>query len=78
MNKYEFTAAENGTRLDKFIKIPEMPRAQIQKLIDDGYATVNGKEAKASYKVKSGDVVELCVSFFCPGGKGREHRVRND
>lgn len=61
MTKYEFTSCENSIRLDKFIKIDELPRTQIQKLIDEGYATVNGNVAKASYKVKSGDVIVLCV-----------------
>ncbi len=58
---YEFTAQESGIRLDKFIKIDIMPRSQIQKLIDDGYASVNGKPCKSSYKVKCGDIVSLTV-----------------
>ncbi len=61
MTKYEFTSTENGTRLDKFIKIDTMPRTQIQKLIDDGYASVNGNTAKSSYKVKNGDIIVLTV-----------------
>jgi len=61
MTKYEFISCENSIRLDKFIKIDELPRTQIQKLIDEGYATVNGNVAKASYKVKNGDVIVLCV-----------------
>ena len=61
MTKYEFISSESGIRLDKFIKIDDMPRSQIQKLIDEGNATVNGSAAKSSYKVKCGDVVVLSV-----------------
>lgn len=61
MTKYELIAEENGLRLDKCIKIEGLPRAQIQKLVDEGHAKVNGQIKKGSYKVKSGDKLELCV-----------------
>lgn len=61
MTKHEFISSESGVRLDKFIKIDDMPRSQIQKLIDEGNATVNGAPAKSSYKVKCGDCVVLSV-----------------
>ena len=61
MQIYEFTAEENGVRLDKYIKIENMPRSQIQRLIDDGNVTVNGKEAKGSLKLKQGDKIEVTV-----------------
>jgi 23S rRNA pseudouridine1911/1915/1917 synthase len=61
MQIYEFTAEENGIRLDKYIKIDNMPRSQIQRLIDDGNVTVNGKEAKGSLKLKQGDKIEVTV-----------------
>ena len=35
--------------------------SRIQKLIDDGYAIVNGNTAKSSYKVKIGDSIVLTV-----------------
>lgn len=61
MNKYTFTATESGIRLDKYIKIEDMPRSQIQRLIDEGNASVNGKTAKGSLKLKTGDIIEITV-----------------
>lgn len=61
MEMYEFTAEENGVRLDKYIKIENMPRSQIQRLIDEGNVTVNGKEAKGSLKLKIGDKISVSV-----------------
>ena len=61
MTKHEFTANETGVRLDKYIKIENMPRSQIQKLIDDGNVFVNGKISKGSAKLKAGDKIEVNV-----------------
>ena len=61
INRYEFTAQESGIRLDKYIKIEDIPRSQIQKLIDTGNAYVNGKQAKGSQKLKIGDEIILNV-----------------
>lgn len=61
MTKYEFIAEENGIRVDKYIKIENMPRSQIQKIIDDGNVTVNGKTVKGSVKLKIGDIIEISV-----------------
>lgn len=50
-------------RLDKYLtdRISFLSRTQLQKLIDDGDVTVNGRVAKASTKLNSGDVVEVVV-----------------
>ncbi len=61
MQTYEFIAEENGIRLDKYIKIENMPRSQIQRLIDDGNVTVNGNIAKGSLKLKIGDTITVNV-----------------
>ncbi len=61
MTKYEFISDENGIRLDKFVKVDSVPRSQIQKLIDSGFATVNGETAKSSYKVKVNDHIVLTI-----------------
>ncbi len=53
---------ENETmRLDKLIatKCEDLSRTMIQKLIEDEKVSVNGKTAKASLKVKKGDVIEI-------------------
>lgn len=50
-------------RLDKYLtdRISFLSRTQLQKLIDDGEVTVNGRVAKASTKLNSGDIVEVIV-----------------
>ena len=51
------TVAEPGARLDKYIAghCPGVSRTQAQKLIDDGYVTVNGRPAKSGLKLNIGD-----------------------
>lgn len=50
-------------RLDKYLtdRITFMSRNQLQKLIDEGGVTVNGRTPKSSTKLNSGDVVEVVV-----------------
>lgn len=52
---------EIGKRLDAFLaeKIEGWSRARLQKLIDDGDVTVNGKLAKSSYKLRPEDEIEV-------------------
>ncbi len=52
-----------GQRLDAYLahRIEEASRAQIQRAIDSGDITVNDEEAKASYKLRLGD--EINVEF---------------
>ncbi len=61
MTRYEIICDENGVRADKYIKIENMPRSQVQKLIDEGNVTVNGTVIKGSYKVKLNDIIEVNV-----------------
>lgn len=51
------------SRLDKYLvsRIAFMSRSGLQRLIDSGGAAVNGKPAKASTKLRGGDVVELII-----------------
>lgn len=46
-------------RIDKFLqqRIEKATRNKIQKAIDLGYVTVNGKPVKANYKIKPGDQI---------------------
>jgi 23S rRNA pseudouridine1911/1915/1917 synthase len=48
-------------RLDQFLRreLPEHSRAFLQKLIEHGDVRVNGRAAKASYKVRAGDTVGI-------------------
>lgn len=52
---------DHQTRLDKYLtsRITFMSRSQIQLLIDDGFATVNGKPAKPSSKLRLNDAIEI-------------------
>lgn len=61
MTEYNFICEENNIRIDKIIKLKNMPRSQIQKLIEDGNVTVNGAVIKTSYKVKNGDEIKVIV-----------------
>lgn len=52
-----------STRLDKYLvtRVTFMSRSALQRLIDDGGATVNGRPAKASTKLRGGDTVDLII-----------------
>lgn len=49
----------DGTRLDHFLvmQFPDYSRSIVQKVIEAGGVTVNGKVAKSSYKVRHGDKI---------------------
>lgn len=55
-------------RLDKYIgeKYPEISRTRAQKLIQDGYITVNSRTAKSSMKLKKGDQVDIDIPPSVP------------
>ena len=48
-----------GTRLDRFVAAhcAELSRARVQELIDGGLVLVNGKPAKASQKLRGGELI---------------------
>lgn len=61
MENLLFTAEEAGVRIDKFLSnaVPDISRSYIQKLIDNGAVTVNGKNIKSNYKTSSGDLIAM-------------------
>jgi 23S rRNA pseudouridine1911/1915/1917 synthase len=61
--EYSFVADVAGLRLDKFVgeKCPELSRTHAQRLIHDGYVTVNSKSAKPSLKLNAGDKVDVVI-----------------
>jgi 23S rRNA pseudouridine1911/1915/1917 synthase len=63
MSSHVVPDAEAGQRLDQFLRreLPEHSRAFLQKLIEQGDVRVNGRAAKASYKVRAGDDVSVTV-----------------
>jgi 23S rRNA pseudouridine1911/1915/1917 synthase len=60
-NRSEFAAnASNaGVRLDRFVveHCPNLSRARVQELIEEGLVLLNGGAAKAAYKLRDGDRV---------------------
>jgi len=56
-------AVTAGQRLDSFLAKanPELSRAQVQKLINSGLVTVNGKSGRPSFKLKEGDLIIMTV-----------------
>ena len=54
---------EKGGRLDSYItkKLNDLSRANIQRLIEDGNILVNRAKQKISYKVNSGDKIEITI-----------------
>jgi 23S rRNA pseudouridine1911/1915/1917 synthase len=60
---YCFTVDKQGIRLDKYVteKLPELSRTQVQKLIEAGYITVNGRVARAGLKLNIGDSISVIV-----------------
>ncbi len=58
---FQIKAEDTGKRLDAFLseKIENWSRSRLQKLIDDGDATVNQKSAKSSYKLRTADEIEV-------------------
>ena len=52
-----------GQRLDKALVAlcPDLSRARVQSLIDQGHVVVNGSSSAASYRVKTGDSISIHV-----------------
>jgi len=63
LKTYRFVVDESGSRLDKYVgeKCPELSRTHAQKLIADGYITVNARVVKASLKLNIGDKVNVVI-----------------
>ena len=63
MNKFVINENNVNLRLDKFLssELADFSRTHIAKLIDEGNCLVNSKIAKASLKLKNGDVVEINI-----------------
>ncbi|MCR5271708.1 MAG: RluA family pseudouridine synthase [Lachnospiraceae bacterium] len=62
--EFSIKSDEKNIRIDKFLsdKIENKSRSSIQKLIDDGYVTVNGNnKISSNLKVKEGDLIEIII-----------------
>ena len=62
MEKFNYIADES-IRIDKFIasKLEGVTRSHIQKLIDDGCITVDGKSVKSNHKLKIGQSIDVAL-----------------
>lgn len=63
MNKIIVDESSSNQRLDKFLSttLTNFSRSHIVKLIEEGNCLVNKKEAKASLKLKAGDIIEINI-----------------
>jgi 23S rRNA pseudouridine1911/1915/1917 synthase len=57
--RVELEVGRNGKRLDRFLaeQVPDLSRSAAQRLIEGEQVSVNGEAAKASYRIRPGDVV---------------------
>ena len=60
---FQIEKGEEGERLDTFLRnrLADLSRSRIKTLIEEGFIKVNGRQVKASYKVKQGELVEVRV-----------------
>ncbi len=60
---FALVASREGERLDLFVahQRPELSRSHVQRLIAQGFVTVNGAPAKAGVRLSPGDRVEVLV-----------------
>ncbi|MBI1337245.1 MAG: hypothetical protein GC164_09825 [Phycisphaera sp.] len=62
--RLQFILSKDSTRrLDQYLRdrLPHASRSQIQKLIDAGGVSVNGKSPKASQSMREGDVIDVIL-----------------
>ncbi len=59
MTRHEFTVTAAGMRLDRFLAqtLPQHSRAEMQRWIEAGKVTVNGRAVRVSYPVQVGDAI---------------------
>ena len=71
---YSFIIDKAGVRLDKYVgeECSELSRTYAQKLIADGHITVNGRVAKASFKLSIGDRVDVIIPSPTPSSLSPE------
>lgn len=58
---FPVTSEDAGERLDRFLvqKLPEFSRSAVQKLLDNGRVTMDGKSAAKNTKLRSGCIVTV-------------------
>src|SRR6185369_15358140 len=59
---FKFRVSKKLTRrIDQYLvdRVPYLSRAGVQRLIEDGLVTVDGRKTKSSYKLKAGETVSM-------------------
>ena len=61
--KLHVSETDQGVRLDKYVteKIDDLSRAKVLKLIRDSSVLVNHNKVNPSYRVKSGETIEITI-----------------
>ncbi|MFZ1202950.1 MAG: RluA family pseudouridine synthase [Candidatus Acidiferrales bacterium] len=69
-NSFEVSAEDAGQRLDRFLvsQLPELSRARIQTLMDEGRVQVDGDTRRASHRVATGEWVTVEIPPPPPAG----------
>ena len=75
----QLLAESSGERLDRFVALrsPEYSRSYVQKLIEEGWITVNGRLAKPALKLKTGDRIFITEPPPEPSPLTPEHILLN-
>lgn len=78
--KFEVPVESVGERLDRYLTVmaPDLSRARIKSLIDQGWAMVDGRTTKAGRKLKAGQVVELTLPAAVPTSVEPDENVEFD
>ena len=63
-----FTAETSGERLDKFLsdRCRDLSRSRLQSLISEGYATLEGAQARPASRLKAGQTVSVTIPEPAP------------
>ncbi|MGN0306771.1 MAG: RluA family pseudouridine synthase [Lachnospiraceae bacterium] len=61
--KFQIPEEEEGLRIDKYLSanLDFLSRSYIQKMIQEGKVSVNGRAVKSNYTLRSEDEVEFCL-----------------
>ena len=79
IQKFKVVEEYNNTRFDKWFKsnIKNLPQSLLQKLIRKNKIKINKKKTKNSYRVKSGDLIELYhIEYYYPVKLDRKIRYK--
>ena len=68
MSRLAVAPADAGERLDRWLaaRVPEVSRARLQSLIEDGHVRVDGVARKRAYRLQGGESVEVEIPARVP------------